>query len=80
MCIVACRIIIISSAPFQPIGRIGIIGSVVWLIGFCFETISDLQLIRFKKETGKVQFELYKQRTNMFIPWFPKKTQKDIKI
>jgi len=32
-----------------------------------------------KKYAGNVQFELYKQRTNAFFPWFPKKPQKDSK-
>ena len=50
MFIVVYPIVVISVAPLRPVGIIEAIGSIVWSIGFFFETVSDLQLSRFKKD------------------------------
>ncbi|MGC9362941.1 MAG: DUF1295 domain-containing protein [Fidelibacterota bacterium] len=141
MLLIAYPVILISSVPREPLGTTGILGISVWLLGFYFEVVGDLQLRRFKKDpdnrgkiiqsglwrytrhpnyfgevimwwgifllalpvqsgwtaiispllityfllkvsgvpmlekkyAGNVQFELYKQRTSAFFPWFPKK-------
>ncbi|HDP67758.1 MAG TPA: DUF1295 domain-containing protein [Candidatus Marinimicrobia bacterium] len=141
MIIIAYPVILIASAPREPLGTAGILGTLLWLLGFYFEVMGDLQLLRFKKDpdnkgkiiqtglwrytrhpnyfgevvmwwgifllalpvqsgwtavispllitylllkvsgvpmlekkyAGNVQFELYKQRTCAFFPWFPKK-------
>jgi steroid 5-alpha reductase family enzyme len=48
----------LGQVPDSPdVGLIGVIGVVVWLVGFAFETVGDLQLARFKRDRsneGKV--------------------------
>ncbi|MBU0711948.1 DUF1295 domain-containing protein [bacterium] len=48
------------------------------LITYLLTKVSGVPMLERGCE-GNVQFELYKQRTNTFFPWFPKKPQKDIK-
>jgi steroid 5-alpha reductase family enzyme len=49
MLLVASPIILVNSSPAEHIGLIDSFGIVVFLAGFAFESIADLQLIRFKK-------------------------------
>jgi len=42
------------------------------LITYLITKVSGVPLLE-RKYTGNVQFERYKQRTNIFIPWFPRK-------
>ncbi len=45
----ACALAIITSNNSQPIGMIGSLGILIWLIGFLFEAIADAQKRAFKR-------------------------------
>lgn len=46
----ACALAIITSSPTQPIGLIGSIGILFWLVGFLFEVVADAQKRAFKRD------------------------------
>jgi len=50
--IVAIPIIMIIVSPPSPITILDILGIVIWLLGFSFETVSDRQLVRFLKRSS----------------------------
>ncbi len=49
MWIISVPIIVVSMAKNQPISPFMFVGSIVWLIGFAFESIGDYQLMQFIK-------------------------------
>ncbi|MFC1627684.1 DUF1295 domain-containing protein [Gemmatimonadota bacterium] len=50
MLVIAMPIVHVNAGSgFEP-GLIGIVGIVVWMIGFLFETVGDWQLFRFKQD------------------------------
>ncbi len=50
MWIISLPIILVSMAKNQPISPFILVGSIVWLIGFVFESIGDYQLMLFIKQ------------------------------
>lgn len=141
MLLLAYPIVLVNSAIAEGLDGAAIIGLIVWIVGFLFQTIGDYQLERFKKQkkhkeeilksglwrysrhpnyfgeaamwwgiflivlgvqngwtaffsaafinllllkvsgvpfldkryAGNKDYQLYKQETNQFIPWIPKK-------
>ncbi len=49
MWIISLPIIVVSMAQNQPISPFILVGSIIWLIGFAFESIGDYQLMLFIK-------------------------------
>jgi len=49
MWVVAAPILLVGSRGDRPLGPLDAAGSVVWLVGFLFETVGDWQLLRFKR-------------------------------
>ena len=49
MLIVAYPLVLITVAPFTPVGLIEMAGGMIWVIGFFFEAVGDYQMSRFKK-------------------------------
>lgn len=49
MLIIAYPIILVHSTPQNSIHILDIIGMIIWLFGFLWETIGDYQLLQFKK-------------------------------
>lgn len=47
----ACAVIIITSNISKPLGFIGIVGAVLWLLGFGIEVIADNQKAAFRKQS-----------------------------
>jgi steroid 5-alpha reductase family enzyme len=48
--IISLSVLYINGTPQQsPLNALDLIGTLVWLVGFCFETIGDLQLYTFLK-------------------------------
>ncbi|MEX2326160.1 MAG: DUF1295 domain-containing protein, partial [Pseudomonadales bacterium] len=58
MMVVAAPVIVVNMSTEQPgLGWLDLVGLGVWLVGFSFETLSDQQLINFKRNpenAGKV--------------------------
>ena len=57
MYIIAFPILMVNSSPHDGIQITDIIGGIIWLIGFYFEAISDMQMFNYKKNPankGKV--------------------------
>jgi len=55
--VISIPVIRVITAPDAPLTFLDLLGAAVWLIGFLFEAIADLQLLRFKKDPahrGKV--------------------------
>jgi len=55
--VISLPIIRAITAPDSPLGFLDLLGTMVWLIGFLFEAVSDWQLLQFKKDRankGKV--------------------------
>ncbi len=55
--LVALPVLLVLNAPGNSIGSLDRIGILIWLVGFCFETVGDWQLLQFKKKPdnqGKV--------------------------
>lgn len=50
MWIISLPIIVVSMAKNQPISPFILVGSIIWLIGFAFESIGDYQLMLFIKQ------------------------------
>lgn len=50
MWIISLPIIVVSMAKNQPVSPIILAGSIIWLIGFAFESIGDYQLMIFIKQ------------------------------
>jgi steroid 5-alpha reductase family enzyme len=53
-----------------PFGTIGILGPL--MITFLILKVSGVPLLE-KKYIGNVDYEKYKKKTSVFVPWFPKK-------
>ncbi len=47
--IISTPIIIVNSTPESELFILGLVGTLIWLVGFYFETVGDWQLSRFKK-------------------------------
>ena len=45
----ACALTVISGSTYKPLGGFALLGSVVWLLGFSIEVISDWQKSRFRQ-------------------------------
>ena len=55
--IISIAAIHVMISPAQPIGVVGMIGATVWVVGFFFESLGDVQLKQFlsnKKNKGKL--------------------------
>jgi len=48
--LVALPVIFANRAPASPFGPLDLLGLLVWLTGFCFEAVGDLQLLRFIRD------------------------------
>lgn len=48
----ACALAIITSETTKPIGLVGAIGIIVWIVGFMIEVIADAQKRAFRKNPG----------------------------
>lgn len=47
--VIACPIILVNSAQTGNLGLLAIIGTLLWILGFFFESVGDYQLLRFKR-------------------------------
>jgi steroid 5-alpha reductase family enzyme len=47
---VAAPVIFVNAAPASPLGPLDALGALVWLTGFIFEAVGDLQLLRFRRD------------------------------
>ena len=57
MFIVALPIILLNNEPFSKLTLIGVVGIIIWIIGFYFESVGDYQLKIFKanpENKGKI--------------------------
>ncbi len=50
MLVVSSSVIMMCRAPSSPLRALDLAGLAVWLLGFFFEVVGDLQLARFKKD------------------------------
>lgn len=48
--VVASPVIFANAAPTSPLGALDVLGTLVWLTGFIFEVVGDLQLLRFRRD------------------------------
>lgn len=48
--LVAVPVIFVNAAPASPLGALDALGTLVWLTGFAFEALGDLQLLRFRRD------------------------------
>ena len=48
--LVAAPVIYLNAAPAVAPGWLDLLGVALWLSGFCFETVGDRQLLRFKRD------------------------------
>lgn len=46
--LVSLPLLLVISQPGGPLGLLDLLGALLWLVGFAFETIGDWQLLRFK--------------------------------
>jgi steroid 5-alpha reductase family enzyme len=57
MLVISLPIILVNHAPNHSLGILDLLGVLLWLFGFLFETIGDLQMFRFKRDAenhGKI--------------------------
>jgi steroid 5-alpha reductase family enzyme len=72
MIVIAWPIILTNSSRESGLGWLEVSGAGLWLIGFCFESVGDAQLTRFKKDPvnkGKIMTEglwMYTRHPNYF--------------
>jgi len=50
MLVISLPVVRAITAPASPLAFLDLLGAAVWLMGFLFEAIADLQLLRFKKD------------------------------
>jgi len=70
--LVAVPVIFVNASPASPFNWLDALGALVWLVGFAFEAVGDLQLSRFLREPanrGKLMTEglwRYSRHPNYF--------------
>ncbi|MCB1693788.1 MAG: DUF1295 domain-containing protein [Pseudomonadales bacterium] len=80
MMLVALPVIIVNAAPEQAsLGWLDIVGGLVWLCGFCFETVADQQLVSFRRnpdnagrvlDTGLWRYSLHPNYFGDALSWW----------
>jgi steroid 5-alpha reductase family enzyme len=50
MLVISLPVVRAITAPASPLAFLDLLGTAVWLMGFLFEAIADMQLVRFKKD------------------------------
>ena len=48
--LVALPVMLVMNRPGGPLGLLDLLGLLIWLFGFAFESVGDWQLLRFKKQ------------------------------